>query len=256
MYMHESAVPGTDWLLPGWPVDARVRAFVTTRNGGVSRAPYASLNLGTGVRDDARDVAENRRRVLGHLPAQPCWLRQVHGADVVTLSSAPDVAPIADAAVTRTAGLPLAVLVADCMPVLLAERAGEAIGIAHAGWRGLAAGVVEATIGAMACAPERVVAWLGPAIGPDAFEVGADVRDAFVAVDSAAAASFHPLREGKWLADLPALAHARLRAAGVTGVHGGRWCTVRDGQRFYSYRRDGETGRMAAFLWLDGAGSS
>lgn len=256
MYVHESTVPGTDWLVPRWPAAAHVRAFVTTRNGGVSRAPYASLNLGLGgadatARDDPASVAENRRRVARHLPAPPCWLRQVHGREVATLSRAPVAAPVADAAVTRARGVPLAVLVADCLPILLADRAGRAIGIAHAGWRGLAAGVLEATVAALACAAQDVVAWLGPAIGPDAFEVGRDVLDAFVAPDPRSAASFRPLRTGKWLADLPALARRRLRACGVTDVHGGAWCTVRETQRFYSYRRDGETGRMAGFIWLD-----
>lgn len=255
MYMHESTVPGTDWPVPRWPAPRGMRAFVTTRNGGVSRGPYATLNLGASVRDDAEAVAENRRRAAIHLPAAPCWLRQVHGNQVLTLSAAPAHIPTADGAVTRATNLPLAVSIADCMPILLADRAGTVVGIAHAGWRGLSAGIVEATIAAMGCAPRDLLAWLGPAIGPDAFEVGRDVHDAFVARDAGAAASFRPLREGQWLADLPALARRRLRASGVTSVHGGSWCTVRDAARFYSYRRDGETGRMAAFVWLAREGS-
>lgn len=251
MYVHESTLPGTDWLLPQRPLAPNVHAFVTTRNGGASHGPYASLNLGFAAGDDAAAAAENRRRVERHLPAPPCWLRQLHGASVVTLMQPPDHMPAADGAVTRTRGLPLVVLVADCLPVLLADRAGAVVGIAHAGWRGLAAGVLEATVAAMACAPSGVVAWLGPGIGPDAFEVGRDVFDAFALPDGGAAQAFRPLRAGKWLADLPALARRRLHAVGVTDVQGGTWCTFADVRRFYSYRRDGPSGRMAAFIWLE-----
>jgi hypothetical protein len=250
MYVHESTLAGTDWLLPQWPAAPHVHGFVTTRNGGVSEGPYASLNLGFAAGDDAAHVAENRRRVERHLPARPSWLRQVHGAEVVSLSAPRGDMPAADAAVTRTHGLPLVVLVADCLPVLLADRAGAVVAVAHAGWRGLAAGVLEATIAAMACAPHDIVAWIGPGIGRDAFEVGKDVLDAFVARDAAAAQAFRPLRAGKWLADLPALARRRLSACGVASVHGGTWCTLSDAQRFYSYRREGPSGRMGAFIWL------
>ncbi len=157
----------------------------------------------------------------------------------------------ADAAVTFARGQVCAVLVADCLPVFLAGRAGDRVGIAHAGWRGLAAGVVEATVAALACAPEELVAWLGPSIGPRAFEVGPEVRDAFLVQDAGAAAAFHPGRAGRWLADLPGLARRRLAAAGVTTVSGGDLCTHSDATRFYSFRRDGATGRMAALAWLD-----
>ncbi|HEY1329161.1 MAG TPA: peptidoglycan editing factor PgeF [Casimicrobiaceae bacterium] len=244
-------VPGTDWLVPQWPVAAHVHAFVTTRNGGASRGPYASLNLGFAAGDDATAVNENRSRVGRHLPASPCWLRQVHGANVVTFSEAAQAIPDADGAVTRAPGVPLVVLVADCLPVLLADRAGSVIGIAHAGWRGVAAGVLEATLDAMARPAGDIVAWIGPGIGPDAFEVGQDVHDAFVSRDAHAAHAFRSLRHGKWLADLPALARRRLEARGVADVAGGTWCTVSDPQRFYSYRRDGPSGRMAAFIWLE-----
>ena len=209
-------MPEPGFLAPGWTVPARVRAAMTTRIGGVSAVPYASFNLASHVGDDPAAVLENRRRLRDalDLPAEPGWLEQVHGTGVVVLPAAAR-AP-ADAAVTFARGEVCAVLVADCLPVFLAGRAGDRVGIAHAGWRGLAAGVVEATIAALACAPEELVAWLGPSIGPRAFEVGPEVRDAFVAQDAGAAAAFHPGRAGRWLADLPGLARRRLAAAGVT----------------------------------------
>jgi YfiH family protein len=206
------------------------------------------------TRDDLQAVEENRRRVAAHLPGPARWLRQVHGATVLDADDVPvaahaDAPPAADAAVTRHANVPLVVLVADCLPVLLAARDGSVIGVAHAGWRGLAAGVIEATLHAMRCAGGDIEAWLGPCIGPRAFEVGDDVRDAFMTHDSTAARRFAP-HGGKWLADLPGLARDRLAAAGVPAVHGGAWCTVEERERFFSYRRDGATGRMAAFLWI------
>jgi YfiH family protein len=176
----------------------------------------------------------------------------VHGTTVAIVDAPPADAPVADAAVTRATNVPLVVMVADCLPVLLAARDGSVVGLAHAGWRGLAAGVIERTLEAMGCAPQEVVAWLGPSIGPDAFEVGADVYAAFVDAEAGAATCFRAVRAGKWLADLPGLAHRRLAAAGVRDAHGGTWCTVRAPTRFYSYRRDGPSGRMAAFLWLAG----
>ena len=248
---------GHDWIVPDWPVPARVAAVVTTRNGGVSAGRYASLNLGaasaTRAGGDTPDaVAQNRARLRALLPAEPAWLAQVHGTAVHDADlPATDGPPIADAAVTRTPGVVLAVQSADCLPVLLADREGAAIAIAHAGWRGLAAGVVDNAVRALAIAPGRVVAWLGPAIGPDAFEVGADVRDAFVAADASADTAFRPTSHGKWLADLAALARQRLARCGVHDVHGGGVCTWSTPARFFSYRRDGETGRMAALLWLE-----
>lgn len=244
-------MPELDFLAPGWTVPARVRAAMTTRTGGASAGPYASFNLATHVGDDPAAVVENRRRLRRalDLPAEPAWLQQVHGTGVAVLPAAKQVA--ADAAVTFTRGHVCAVLVADCLPVFLAGRAGDRVGIAHAGWRGLAAGVVEATVAAFACKPGELVAWLGPSIGPRAFEVGPEVRDAFLAQDAGAAAAFHPGRPGRWLADLPGLARRRLAAAGVTAVSGGDICTHADAARFYSFRRDGATGRMAALAWLD-----
>lgn len=238
------------FLVPDWPAAARVRATVTMRAGGVSSGPWASFNLASHVGDDPAAVAENRRRLRAalDLPSEPSWLTQVHEHAVARLPG--PLPEAADAAVVFGRGPVCAVLVADCMPVFLASREGDRVGVAHAGWRGLAAGVVEATVVALGCDPARLVAWLGPAIGPQAFEVGDDVRSAFTAGDPASAALFHPGRTGRWLADLPALARRRLMQCGVASVHGGGNCTVSDPARFYSYRRDGVTGRMAALAWL------
>ena len=254
-----------DWLLPDWPAPAAVRALSTTRAGGVSRGPWgladggaAGLNLGARCADDDEAVRENRRRLARALPAEPVWLEQVHGVEVFDADSrAPGgscTLPRADAAITTRRGTVLAVLTADCLPVLLADAGGTAVGIAHAGWRGLAAGVLERTVAAL----ERTgsgrgwLAWLGPAIGPSRFEVGDDVRDAFTRDDAAAARAFVPAgTPGKWFADLFWLARRRLARAGVTQVHGGGLCTFSDAQRFYSFRRDRETGRMASLIWLD-----
>jgi hypothetical protein len=243
-------MPAPEFLRPEWPVPASVHAVVTTRRGGVSAGAYASLNLASHVGDDASAVAENRRRLrdaLG-LPCEPAWLEQVHGIGVKVLPGPAQGA--ADAAVTFSPGSICAVLVADCLPVILASRAGDRVGIAHAGWRGLAAGVVEATVQALDCEPRTLVAWLGPSIGPAAFEVGREVREAFLARDPGAAEAFRAGREGRYLADLPTLARRRLAAAGVPSVHGCVLCTHSDPARFYSYRRDGATGRMAALAWL------
>lgn len=248
---------GIDWIVPQWPVPSSVQAFVTTRNGGVSVGLRASLDLGNAsgrgaTPEETAAMAENRRRVAAFLPAAPHWLEQVHGADVriVHGRDAMDAPPPrADAAVTRDADVVLAVRVADCMPVLLAAVDGSVVGVAHAGWRGLVANVVERTVEAMDVAPSRLAAWLGPAIGKGAFEVGPDVYEAFTQDDEPARAAFAPLPSGKWLADLEALARIRLARAGVTSVHGGGPCTVSDRARFYSYRRDRVTGRMGAFIW-------
>jgi len=244
-----------DWIVPDWPAPTNVGAFVTTKAGGVSTGPYATMNLGRRSGDDAAALALNRRRFEAFLPAAPVWLDQVHGATVAVLGSAAPTlpVPIADAAVTCERGVVCAVLVADCLPVLFADRAGTAVGIAHAGWRGLAAGVLEATIGALrdfGAIPGELVAWLGPAIGTAAFEVGADVRDAFCRADPAGAACFTPAGPEKWHADLYGLARRRLAQCGVTRVRGGGFCTYTDTRRFYSYRRERESGRMAAAIWL------
>jgi YfiH family protein len=242
--------PHPDWIIPDWPVPPAVRAFITTRAGGVSAGPYASFNLGLRAGDDPGAVAANREQLRALLPQEPKWLRQVHGADVVEADALTD-APEADAAVARRHGTVCAVMVADCIPVLLADREGKLVAVAHAGWRGLAAGVIEKTVARMALDPARILAYLGPGIGPRAFEVGADVRDAFLARDAQSGAAFTPHAPGKWLADLFALARRQLAGAGVTSVHGGGLCTYSDTQRFYSYRRERVTGRMAAVIWRD-----
>lgn len=261
-----------DVLRPAWPVAPRVRAMMTLRVGGVSQGPWGDprgqargLNLGDHCGDEFDAVRANRARVRRLLPAEPVWLRQVHGVAVLDADRIePGAVPVADAAVASQPGTVCTVLTADCLPVLLAAVDGSAIAAAHAGWRGLADGVLEASVAALrarAAPGARLVAWLGAAIGPAAFEVGADVRDRFCDVDAGAAGAFEPgARSGKWLADLPALARRRLAAVGVDGVTGGQWCTVSDAQRFYSFRRDGVTGRMGAFVWLEasspGAGAS
>ena len=247
-----------DWLAPAWR-NAQVGALMTTRAGGVSRGRYASMNVGVAVGDDPGDVTANRRLLAQTIAATPVFLRQVHGARVVRVG-ADDAAGAslheADAAVTTAPRVACVVQAADCLPVLLAAPGGRAVAAAHAGWRGLAGGVVEAAVDAVAeaaaCAPREIAAWLGACIGPDAFEVGADVLDAFAAApsDESTPGRFRAKGGGKWLADLAGLARDRLLAAGLRDVSGGDWCTVGDAARFFSYRRDGTTGRMAAAIWI------
>jgi polyphenol oxidase len=246
-------------ISPQWPAVAGVRALFTLRNNGVSLAPYESFNLGVHVSDEPDKVRQNRRQLCeAHgLPREPLWLEQVHGtrvldADQALLTDTAQTPPRADAAVSRQAGIVLAVLVADCLPVLFAARDGTAVAVAHAGWRGLAAGVLEATVAALA-GHGPVQAWLGPAISSLHFEVGPEVRECFMAHDPGAAAAFTANSRGRWQCDLRALARARLAAAGVSSVHGDTGCTYAEPRRFYSYRRDGTTGRMAALIWLQAA---
>lgn len=237
-------------LLPEWRAPAGVRAFTTTRVGGVSAAPFDSFNLATHVGDAPQAVAENRRRLRALLPAEPLWLEQVHGCAVAdAASTAP--APVADAVIARAPGAVCAVMTADCLPVLLCDDEGSVVAAAHAGWRGLCEGVLEATVARMAVPAAGLQAWLGPAIGARAFEVGDEVRAAFLVRDGAAAQAFSagPV-PGKWFADLCLLARQRLAAAGVLRVSGGQWCTHADSARFYSFRRDGACGRMATLIWL------
>ncbi|MEK7323394.1 MAG: peptidoglycan editing factor PgeF [Pseudomonadota bacterium] len=243
------------WLSPDWPAPSRVRAYTTTRPGGISEGPYASLNLATHVGDDTAHVVENRRRLSAalHLPAEPLWLRQVHG--IAAVAAAPGKPECeADASYARQSGVVCAVLTADCLPLLLCDVDGGVVAAAHAGWRGLLDGVIENTVRAMHRPGSRILAWLGPAIGPAAFEVGDEVRAAFVARDPLAAAAFRPTPAGRWLADIYHLARRRLSEVGVEAVYGGHWCTVSDPARFYSYRRDHVTGRMASLIWLDSRG--
>ena len=248
-------------LWPQWEVAARVGAVMSTRTGGVSAAPWDSLNLGLAVGDDAQAVAENRRRFVALTGAQPLWLQQVHGCAVVHASAALTAGepPAADAAWTDEPGVACIVQVADCMPVLLAAPGGRAVAAAHAGWRGLAAGVVEAALAALCaaarCEPAQVAAWLGPCIGPRRFEVGADVLQAFGQAPGNAdpqrfVASAPSAGAPRWLAHLPKLASDRLARAGVQHISGGNWCTVEQRSRFFSYRRDGITGRLAAAIWI------
>ena len=240
-------------LRPGWPAPPGVHAAFTLRGGGASAAPYDSLNVGAHVADDAAAVSENRRRVRAALllPSEPVWLNQVHGAQVLELSAAPGEVQgaTADASITRRAGQVCVVQVADCLPVLLAVADGSAVAAAHAGWRGLAAGVLEAVVTRLGVAPQRLMAWLGPAIGPRHFEVGEEVRSAFVAGATGAAAAFSANARGRWQCDLPGLARQRLATLGVSAVYGGGECTYADAARFFSFRRDGRCGRMAALVW-------
>ena len=236
-------------LVPDWPAPPRVRSLVTTRLGGVSGGPYASLNLGTHVGDDPRGVERNRARLRPLLPREPLWLRQVHGTQVLIAEVAQQ-APEADAAVTRTPRNVLAVLTADCLPVLFCDSGATVVGVAHAGWRGLAAGILERTVTSLQAPPSSLMAYLGPAIGPGVYEVGPEVRDAFARQDPSAREAFAPGRPGKWLADLYALARQRLEKTGIMSIHGGSHCTFSDSERFFSHRRDGETGRMASLIWL------
>lgn len=244
-----------EWLVPDWPAPARVRAFSTTRAGGVSEGEYASLNLGLPGGDDPSRVARNRAIVRRHLPSDPCWLRQVHGIAVADLDAlAPGEAPLADAAAVSRPGLVAVVLTADCLPVVLARGDGARVAVAHAGWRGLSAGVLEASVAALGGDPSGALAWLGPAIGPRAFEVGAEVREAFLDGDAGAAGAFVTLGGGKYLADLYALARRRLARAGLGRVHGGGRCTLTEAPAFFSYRRDKASGRQGTFAWIDAGG--
>jgi hypothetical protein len=239
----------SDWIVPDWPAPQKVRALITTRSGGASRGMYADFNLGERVGDDALAVTKNRETLRGMLPAEPVWLRQLHGARVVEAQPG-SLGAEADGAVARGPGRVCAVLTADCLPVLLADKGGTVVGIAHAGWRGLAAGVIENVVRAMGVAPESLIAYLGPGIGAAAYEVGIDVFDALVLANSDAARAFLPHGPGKFLADLNLVARQRLMRLGLGSIHGGNLCTYGDAGRFYSYRRDGVTGRMASLIWI------
>lgn len=241
------------WIEPDWPAPAHIRALSTTRDGGVSEGVFAGLNLGAHVGDEMARVEANRARLQQEavIPGPLNWLNQVHGTAVHPVSHQYESAPDADAACAHGAGLACIVMTADCLPVLFCDRAGTRVAAAHAGWRGLHAGVLEASINAMGCEPAEILAWLGPAIGPQAFEVGGEVREAFIAEQVEAVNAFTPsANAGKWLADIYQLARLRLARAGVTAVYGGDYCTFSDGEQFYSYRRDGQTGRMASIIWL------
>jgi len=239
----------SDWLIPDWPLPAGVKACVTTRAGGVSLAPFDSLNLGDHVGDDPTAVAENRRRLIDRFVITPAWLQQIHGIAVVEAD--PTQVATADASWTATPGIACTAMTADCLPVLFCNRAGTRVAAAHAGWRGLANGVLEATLDSLAVPANEILAWLGPAIGPQAFEVGPEVREAFIAQRPEAVEAFAASpNAGKFLADIYQLARLRLAARGVTAVYGGGLCTVND-PRFFSYRRNPRTGRFASLIWIE-----
>jgi YfiH family protein len=245
------------WLVPDWPAPQNVRAMCTTRSGGVSGGRYESLNLGDHVGDDPAHVAANRGLLRQAIGVRPVFLQQVHGSQVALLEGAGNPLPdgaAADACTTAESGLACTIMVADCLPVLFTDKAGRRVAAAHAGWRGLAGGVLEAAAAHFGPGPGSILAWLGPCIGPRAFEVGPEVKAAFEAHAPAAAGCFSPAAaDGKWLADLPALARQRLRAAGIEAVYGNDgsdgWCTVGNPSRFFSHRRDGISGRFAALVW-------
>lgn len=250
-----------EWIVPDWPdVPPNVRALATQRTGGVSVGSYAMLNLALHVGDDPAAVAANRARLraAAGLPAEPLWLEQVHGTDVVVHAGAtPEHPPRADAAVAFEPGRVCVVMTADCLPVVFVDRAGTRVGVAHAGWRGLAGGVLEATIAALDVEPAQLCVWLGPALSPPAFEVGAEVRETFLARNPAHAGAFVPNAHGRFQADLYLLARQALARAGVANVGGGGRCTSGEHERFFSFRRDGgRTGRMATLAWLEEAGES
>jgi len=258
--------PNERVIIPDWPAPAKVRALQTTRLGGFSAAPYDSLNLGSHVGDSPLRVARNRISLNSLLPSEPVWLEQVHGVVVADADKA-SCRTVADACIARHSASVCVVMTADCLPVLLCDLQGTVVGAAHAGWKGLAEGVIEATVQAMGVAPQEIMAWLGPAIGPQAFEVGEEVRAEFVKADPQAAAAFTPsplqgeaspvlslpkeAEGGKYLADLYALARLRLNALGITQIYGGDRCTYSEAETFFSYRRDGVTGRQSTFIWLE-----
>jgi len=249
-----------NWITPQWNAPDGVGAISTTRSGGFSSGPWSSMNLGASSGDEESSVLRNRALLRSYLPADPVWLRQVHGTSVFShdgfchsvtgVAALPSAEALADAQVAVRKGQVCAILSADCLPVLLCNREGTRVAAAHAGWRGLAAGVLEQTVRSLGCAPQTLLAWLGPAIGPDAFVVGDEVRAAFVAGHPEADSGFTP--EGKrWRCDLYALARQRLLKAGVSEISGGGYCTFHEPERFFSYRRDRVTGRMATLVWLE-----
>jgi purine-nucleoside/S-methyl-5'-thioadenosine phosphorylase / adenosine deaminase len=242
-----------EWLTPEWPAPPGVRAISSWRGGGLSVAPFESLNLGGHVGDRPEAVAENRRRlcVAAGVPAEPVWLSQQHGAGVLDLDVRGDAGRIADASFTRGPGRVCAILTADCLPVLLASDSGGAVAAAHAGWRGLTAGVIEATVQALAVPPQSLRAWLGPGIGHAHFEIGPEVREALLSADPEAGHAFEPNARGRYLADLALLAQRRLERLGIERIYGGDACTYASPERYFSHRRDGRTGRQATLIWLE-----
>jgi len=237
-------------IRPDWPAPGNVRAFTTTRNGGFSEGPWKSLKLGENCGDNPSHVKQNRELLRTLLPSGPLWLKQVHGNKVVAWGRNHESKPEADAIFSNQPGQVCAVLTADCLPVVFCNKAGTKVAVAHAGWRGLAAGVLETTVSALDCDPAELMVWLGPAIGPKAFEVGNDVYDSFVIVNTENAIAFKPHRD-RWMADLCALARLALARIGVTQISGAKHCTYEEKNKYFSFRRDGETGRMTTAIWLE-----
>ena len=240
------------YIVPDWPAPARVHAMVTTREQGVSRPPYDSFNLAAHVGDQPESVASNRNllRQQLHLPDEPMWLNQVHGRQIARHGD-PGSVPEADGSYSNQVDQVCVVLTADCLPLLMCNKAGTEVAAVHAGWRGLADGVINSAVDAFTAAPSELLVWLGPAIGPERFEVGQDVYDAFVTADPAATEGFNAIDDEHWLADLYYLARLQLQGLGAGQVYGGQFCTMTDAERFFSYRRDGVTGRMASLIWLE-----
>jgi YfiH family protein len=242
--------PDIEVIQPDWPAPPNVRAFTTTRNGGFSQGSWSSLNLGANCGDDPQHVENNRHSLLRLLPSEPRWLNQVHGTNVVGWDEVRNAGTEADAIISNQAGQVCAVLTADCLPVFFCNKAGTQVAAVHAGWRGLAGGVLGATVAAMNCNPNDLIGWLGPAIGPSVFEVGQDVYDAFTQTNRENICAFKTKGE-RWLADLYLLARLELAKVGVQSVFGGKFCVYTDHLRFFSYRRDNLTGRMASMIWLE-----
>lgn len=237
------------FITPDWPAPANVKALQTTRAGGVSTGRYASLNLGDHVKDDPLHVAHNRQSLSPLLPTEPVWLQQVHGIRVIDAGTS-SCLETADASFATRKEVVCVTMTADCLPVLLCDDAGTVVAAIHAGWRSLCDGVIEATVAAMPVQASHLMAWLGPAIGPDAFEVGGEVREQFIAKDARAETAFRPHGD-KWLGDLYTIARQRLQALGVSRIDGGGLCTYSEPEAFFSFRRDGDTGRMATLIWLE-----
>ena len=241
-------------IIPDWPLPPNVKAIQTTRKGGFSRAPYDTFNLGSHVEDDPLHVDRNRQLLNPYVPTEPVWLTQVHGVAVVD-AGATTCAPEADAAFAKTKAAVCVVMTADCLPILFCNQEGTVVAATHAGWRGLCDGVIESTVKALQVPPDSLMAWLGPAIGPEAFEVGEEVRQEFIAKHADSENAFSTSQDGKWLGNIYHLAQQRLRQLGVNAIYGGGidqdFCTYTDSERFFSYRRDGKTGRMASLIWLE-----
>ncbi|MDH5484927.1 MAG: peptidoglycan editing factor PgeF [Gammaproteobacteria bacterium] len=242
----------SNYIYPDWPAPANIRAVTTTRQGGVSERMYQGFNLALHVEDDPQHVMQNRQILVQQLdlPSEPVWLNQVHSNRVIDAANTSPL-PSADAAYALDSHIVCCVMTADCLPVLICNKQGTKVAAAHAGWRGLLDGVIEASITCLEEPAENILVWLGPAIGPGAFEVGDEVRAGFEARQAEASVAFTPARPGHWLADIYQLARIRLKSIGVTAVYGGEFCSVTDAKRFYSYRRDGQTGRMASLIWSE-----